>query len=60
MNDAQWLTDCVGAIAAICSIIAIVDCVIDDAFDSSFRLLCGAVAASTVIRLFSECIQRFF
>ncbi len=58
---AQWLLDSVRTIAAATAVVAVAECAVSDsASDSNLRLVCGAVAASSILQLLSACIQRLF
>lgn len=57
--DSEWLKESVSMITVICSIISVVECAADEN-DGGLRLVCGAVAASSILNLLTACIQRLF
>lgn len=57
----DWLRSAIISIASICAIIAMVECVSEESgFQSGLRLVCGAYAALTVIRMAGDFIQALF
>lgn len=57
----EWLRESANTIAAICAVIAVVECAADGgAQDGGLRMVCGAVAAAAILQMALGCFRRLF
>lgn len=56
-----WLKEAVNHITAVCVIISMVECVVDDGWQNGgLRMVCGLAAASSIVRLASDALRELF
>lgn len=61
MMNAEWIYSSAAVIAAVCAVIAAVECTIEEESpENGLRLICGAVAASVILRMLTAFLQGFF